>query len=79
MASKLGVHGHRCVPAWEWRAQQSENRPVAHLSRINGGAEEMRDAAPVSTMSEIARLYDWMAERAANFRSLSTGSTATVP
>jgi hypothetical protein len=22
MAGKLGVHGHRCVPPWEWRAQQ---------------------------------------------------------
>ncbi len=22
VAQKLGVHGHRCVPPWEWRAQQ---------------------------------------------------------
>ncbi len=22
VAGKLGVHGHRCMPAWEWRAQQ---------------------------------------------------------
>ena len=22
VTAKLGVHGHRCVPPWEWRAQQ---------------------------------------------------------
>ena len=22
VAQKLGMHGHRCVPPWEWRAQQ---------------------------------------------------------
>ena len=22
VSGKLGVHGHRCVPPWEWRAQQ---------------------------------------------------------
>ena len=22
VTAKLGVHGHRCIPPWEWRAQQ---------------------------------------------------------
>lgn len=25
LTRKLGVHGHRCVPPWEWRAQQRTN------------------------------------------------------
>jgi endonuclease YncB( thermonuclease family) len=26
-ARKAGVHGHRCVPPWEWRAQQRRSLP----------------------------------------------------
>ena len=26
-ARKLGVHGHRCVPPWEWRARRNRNGP----------------------------------------------------
>ena len=27
VAAKLGVHGHRCIPPWEWRAQQRAKAP----------------------------------------------------
>jgi DNA-binding NtrC family response regulator len=54
LAQRTTATVQRGAKYWRQRAEEARAR-----------AEEMRDAAAVATMSEIARLYDRMAERAA--------------
>lgn len=37
--SALGVHAHKCIPAWEWRAQQRALAILLTLGRIFSGAD----------------------------------------